>query len=99
MPDREPLSIETFVDEASDAGALYNRGIAYSKLDMLDDAVEDFSAVLELKPDHVQAAYSRAACYNAQGELAKAIEDYNLALLRDNKVRAREGRCQIRCRF
>ena len=83
--DREPLSLETFVEEASNAGALYNRGIAYSKLDMLDDAVEDFSAVLEMNPNHVQAAYSRAACYNAQGQLTKAIEDYNLALLKDNK--------------
>ncbi|GMH80793.1 hypothetical protein TL16_g08697 [Triparma laevis f. inornata] len=88
---REPLPIESFLEEASDIGALYNRGVAFSKLDMLNDAIEDFTAVLESNPGHVQAAYSRAACYNAQGQLSKAIEDYNLALLKDNGMGGRGG--------
>ena len=41
--------------------------------------------------NHVQAAYSRAACYNAQGQLVKAIEDYNLALMKDNAAYGRKG--------
>ena len=32
---------------------------------VLEAAVADFSAVLEQDPNHVKAAYSRAACRNA----------------------------------
>lgn len=41
------------------------------------------SRVLELNPDHVNAAFARAACYNAVGLFTKAIEDYNFALMKD----------------
>jgi Tfp pilus assembly protein PilF len=44
--------------------------------------------VLELAPDHVNAAYARAACYNSKGQFSRAIEDYNLALTKD-QVRSR----------
>ena len=80
----DPLPLESMVEEASMVGALYSRGVAFSKLDALNDAIRDFTSVLELDQDHVQAAYSRAACYNAQGQLVKAIEDYNLALMKDD---------------
>ena len=80
----EPLPLENMVEEASMVAALYSRGVAYSKMDALNDAIRDFTSVLELDQDHVQAAYSRAACYNAQGQLVKAIEDYNLALMKDD---------------
>ena len=57
-------------------------GLCYSKLDKADLAIKDLSAVLLLNPDHVSAAFARAACYNSIGQLAKAIEDYNIALLK-----------------
>lgn len=75
--------LDSFNEDPSDVTALYNRGVAYSKLDHLNAAIEDFTGVLKLDRNHVQAAYSRAACYNAQGQLMKAIEDYNLALMMD----------------
>jgi tetratricopeptide (TPR) repeat protein len=87
----ESLPLENMVEEASMVSALYNRGVAYSKLDALNDAIRDFTSVLELDQDHVQAAYSRAACYNAQGQLVKAIEDYNLALMKDDNGKAKGG--------
>ena len=39
----------------------------------LDEAIADFTAVLELEPDHVKAAYARGACRNLKGEFAPAI--------------------------
>ena len=78
-------------DEFSAVSCYYHRGLAYSRLEMLPEAIEDFSAVIARDPDHVQAAYSRAACYNATGELTKAIEDYNLALMKDDSRRSVGG--------
>ena len=39
----------------------------------LDNAIYDFSTVLEMDPGHVKAAYARAACKNLKGEFAHAI--------------------------
>lgn len=39
----------------------------------LDDAIHDFSCVLQMDPGHVKAAYARAACKNLKGEFAHAI--------------------------
>ena len=44
----EPLAIESTVEDVSLLAALYNRGVAFSKLDDLNSAIEDFSAVLEM---------------------------------------------------
>ena len=41
--------------------------------------------MLELDPDHVNAAYARGACENKRGNFAKAIEDYTLALEKDQE--------------
>lgn len=52
---------------------------------MQELAIEDFSKVLNIFPDHINAAFARAACYNAVGQFSRAIEDYNFALLRDQE--------------
>lgn len=41
--------------------------------------------MLELDPDHVNAAYARGACENKRGNFAKAIEDYLMALEKDQE--------------
>ena len=41
--------------------------------------------MLELDPDHVTAAYARGVCENQRGNFAKAIEDYTLALEKDQE--------------
>jgi tetratricopeptide (TPR) repeat protein len=38
---------------------------------------------LEIDPYHINAAYARGACENKQGNFAKAIDDYNMALAID----------------
>ena len=36
--------------------------------------------MLEIDPNHINAAYARGACENKRGNFAKAIEDYHMAL-------------------
>ncbi len=43
--------------------------------------------MLELDPEHVNAAYARGAAENKRGNYIKAIEDYNMALSLDTKDR------------
>jgi len=50
---------------------------------MTDEAIEDFTSVLNIDPNHINAAYARGACENKRGNFAKAIEDYNMALAID----------------
>jgi tetratricopeptide (TPR) repeat protein len=49
----------------------------------IDESIEDFTRVLEIDPDHVNAAYARGACENRRGNFEKAIEDYQMALDKD----------------
>jgi tetratricopeptide (TPR) repeat protein len=67
----------------SNVSALYGRGLAQQKLGRMNQAIEDYTKVMELDSGHVNAAYARAACYNSKGLFAKAIDDYNLALTKD----------------
>ena len=59
----------------------------------IENAIFDFSEVLKLDPDHVNAAYAKAACLNKLGEFGKAIEGYRRALDMDvgGEGRKRKG--------
>lgn len=46
----------------------------------MEPAINDFSIVLKLDPNHVNAAFARASCYNYIGEFDKAIQDYEVGL-------------------
>lgn len=61
-------------------------GVALARLDQQEAAIADFSRVLSFNPDHVNAAFARAACYNTIGQFSRAIEDYNTALLKDQSA-------------
>jgi tetratricopeptide (TPR) repeat protein len=52
---------------------------------MIDASIDDFTTVLEIDPNHINAAYARGACENKRGNFAKAIEDYNMALAIDKE--------------
>jgi tetratricopeptide (TPR) repeat protein len=67
------------------AGAFYVRGCAYQKLDLVDQSILDFTRVLEIDPNHINAAYARGACENKRGNYAKAIDDYHMALAIDQE--------------
>ena len=61
------------------------RGVAYEKVGRIDDAIVEFTKVLQIEPDHVNATYSRAACQNLRGEFENAIDDYMRALQLEQK--------------
>ena len=67
------------------AGAYYIRGCAFEKLGQIDQSIEDFTTVLNIDPNHINAAYARGACENKRGNFAKAIEDYTMALEKDQE--------------
>jgi tetratricopeptide (TPR) repeat protein len=46
-------------------------------------AIRDLTYVIQKNSDHVNALFARAACYNTIGQFSAAIEDYNIALLKD----------------
>ena len=51
--------------------SLYSRGVCLAGLQRFDEAVTDFTECLRLAPDHFNAAFGRAACYNATGFFSK----------------------------
>lgn len=57
--------------------------MTYSKLGLHEMALNDLTYVIKKNPDHVNALFARAACYNTIGQFSAAIEDYNIALLKD----------------
>ena len=82
------------VDEtsaSSSAECYYYRGMAYSKTDRQELAIENLTLCLDRNPGHVNAAFARAACYNTIGQFSRAIEDYNFALLKDETLKAAGG--------
>ena len=44
-------------------------GVTLSKLNQPEGAIIDFSAVLEINPQHINAAFARAACFNTIGKI------------------------------
>jgi tetratricopeptide (TPR) repeat protein len=57
--------------------------VSSSKIGNHDLAIRDFTHVIQKSADHVNALFARAACYNTIGQFSAAIEDYNIALLKD----------------
>ena len=47
--------------DPSYTGAYYIRGLAYEKIDQIEQSIEDYSTVLEIDPSHVNAAFARGA--------------------------------------
>jgi tetratricopeptide (TPR) repeat protein len=60
--------------------AVYNRGLAYLKMGMLDRAVEDFSSVIQISPTDYRAYYNRGNVLALKNFHDRAIEDYTRAI-------------------
>ena len=60
-----------------------NRGIAYIKKGMLEQAIVSFSEAIEADPDYANAYCNRGAVYYYKDEYEKAIVDYNVAVKLD----------------
>jgi tetratricopeptide (TPR) repeat protein len=55
--------------KSDDVTTLHVRGVAYIKLDQLDDAVADFSAALEIDSGHAASLYGRGLAKKRKREL------------------------------
>lgn len=75
------LCIDTgSLQDSNLAVALHNRGIAFADLDRPQDALEDFTASLRLRPDHANTYFRRAYALHVMGRLKDAIADYTTVL-------------------
>jgi tetratricopeptide (TPR) repeat protein len=54
--------------------------------------------VLNIDPNHINAAYARGACENKRGNFAKAIEDYHMALEKDQERPTSPGSRKMKIR-
>ena len=66
--------------------ALCCRGISYDKLGQFEDAIADFTRVLELDPTNVNAFFNRGSAYDSLGQYEKAVADYTRALDLDSSA-------------
>lgn len=57
--------------------ALFYRGKEYERVGRIDDAIADFSAVLDIDSSHVKAMYARGACRNLKGDFEGANGETN----------------------
>ncbi len=60
-----------------DPVVLYNRGVAYMNKGDNENAVKDFSRVIELQPGNFSAYNNRAFTYKNTGKFDEAIKDYS----------------------
>jgi tetratricopeptide (TPR) repeat protein len=63
--------------------ALHNRGIAFVDIERAEEAVEDFTASLRLRPEHPNTYFRRAHAMHVLGNLDAAIVDYTAVLRLD----------------
>lgn len=64
------------------ASAYYWRGAAHLEIGRFDEAITDFEGALRLDPNTKSALSKRAAAYLANGDLARALADYEQAMAR-----------------
>ena len=63
------------------ADAYHRRGVLYSYKGDFENAINDFTTVINLNPDDPYVYCNRGNAYADKEEFDKAIEDYNIALV------------------
>jgi tetratricopeptide (TPR) repeat protein len=56
------------------------RGISYSQMERLNDALTDFNAALQIRPDYGEAYLNRGAIFLTMGRFQNAVEDFDKGL-------------------
>jgi hypothetical protein len=67
----------------NDLNTYYKSGVSNMKKGRCDLAINDFSQVLILDPNHINAYYNRGVCYMQIGGYDKAIRDFSEIIKRD----------------
>lgn len=63
-----------------DAGAYFDRGLAYLSLGKYDQAIADYNKVIKINPNNAGAYNNRGLAYYGLGKYNRAIADYNKAI-------------------
>ncbi len=73
------LAVSTFFVSCGKENAYsrYKSGSAKFQLKDYRGAIADFSKAIELKPEYIEAYYSRAICESKLGKTDKALADFN----------------------
>ena len=58
---------------------------------MYQEAISDFTKVLELDSGNANAYFTRASTFDSQGAVAQAIADYSMALELDSRASGGAG--------
>jgi len=66
--------------EPNNANAYYHRGIAHQRMNLLDEAITDFTKAIELDNDDADAYFHRAQIYYNNLEWDKSVPDLNRAI-------------------
>ena len=74
------LDYSAALAQGENVTTLHNRGLAYQENRDLDDAVDDFSRVIELLPDSRDAYVNRARAFYTLDNFDAAISDYSKAI-------------------
>ena len=64
----------------NNASIYYQRGNAYYNISTYDNAISDYSRVLEIQPNNFSALLNRGALKRKNGDIDGALKDYNLAI-------------------
>lgn len=56
------------------------RGISFDKLGDFQKAVADFTTVIKLDPNNVNAYFNRGSAFDSLGQYDRAVSDYTQAL-------------------
>ena len=79
-----PLIVAVTV-QAQTAKQYFKTGEDFTKANNYQDAIAQFTRAIELDPDYEKAYVSRAIAYSRTGEHKSAAEDYDRALVFDDK--------------
>ena len=78
-----------YIEDNKSPNAFFNRGLSYYKLGDFENAIADYSKVLEIELDDHEALYNRGLAYFEIGDFENAIADYEAVL--DYPLRAPIG--------
>ena len=70
-----PSAVALIVIPLPLVSVLFQRGAAYFEQDQLQQAVENWSAVLEIDPEHADARYNRGLASRQLGDAMQAVAD------------------------
>jgi tetratricopeptide (TPR) repeat protein len=73
-----------------------DRGIAFARMNRLDEAVQDYDTAIALNPDYAEAYVNRGAAYADSNRFNEALQDYSRAVaLQPDNARAYSNRAVV----